>query len=311
VIEWDNEIEELQDLVPDQPFWDGKLSQAYTLRSIQLAGAAVADTVLTELGIYREGGEVSGFHRWMYWNLAYTLETGGAMNSYTSEQVARVEEFLTGALMTGPLGHGMEAEVVSDALGRAPSVYFAAGAFNLAGDTEVECDRRKLAYISLSKMFIVPLENWVPDMVTLEDLRAKLVDLLSIGPLACGDTAVLDLYGMGLDNFSPLYATIDGAAFTDDEMVRLHNSFVELLPELVTADERYNALDLLLWGMAQPEFMMAHPELSYYRENFLTICEDWAVTTTFENSKVTEDDFVRVLNLFRNSLGSSEVNWEE
>jgi len=311
VIEWDEELESLQELVPDQPFWDGSLTHAYTLRSIQLAGGSVLEPVLTTLTQYREGGEVSGFHGWMYWNLAYTLESGGGMAPYSDDQRNEVQDFLTNGIESGPLGPGEECEVIADALGRVPSVGFAGVMINLAADGDVECERRKLAEKAVAGMLVIPPEQWIDSVETAGTLRGRVVDMLEGGSLECGNSPLLDTYVGLIAYYSPQYASIPGIEFTDDEMMRVHLAFMELLPELESAEERYKALDLTLWGIAQTDFMMVNPELSWFRGNFIAIHDDWSVTTTFEGSTVTEDDFVRMLMLFRNSLGDDDVVWVE
>ena len=44
--------------------------------------------------------------------------------------------------------------------------------------------------------------------------------------------------------------------------------------------------------------MMAHPELSKYRTTFVNLCEDWSKNTSFDNSKISKEDFTTLLEDF-------------
>jgi len=309
VIDWDDQIEDLQDLVPDHDFWDGRLSHAYTLRSLQLAKGEALDRILQELARYREGGEVSGFHAWMYWDLGWSVGSDGSMYPYTEEQVARVKEFLIGGLADGPLGEGQEAQVVSDALGRVPSAEFFERLLEVATNLNLPCERRQVGYLGLATMLRAPLARWADGSAGKDEYRRKSVALVEKGGLLCGNVPLLEFYASLMTAFSPSAGTPPEEKLTDEQMLGIHQAFVELLPDLKTADERALALDLLLWALVQPDFMMRHPELSHYRDIFLGICEDWMETTTFEGSVMTGEDLERLITLFRHTLGEESI-WE-
>jgi hypothetical protein len=78
-----------------------------------------------------------------------------------------------------------------------------------------------------------------------------------------------------------------------------------MLPTFTTADDRGSALYLLVSGLVQSEFMMQHLELRTYRDIYLPIYDDWSTTTTFEDAKITQEQFQQLLQDFRNKLGDS------
>jgi hypothetical protein len=309
VIDWDDQIDDLQDLVPDHDFWDGRLSHAYSLRTLQLAKGEAVDRILEELAGYREGGEVAGFHGWMYWDLAWSVGSDGSMYPYSEEQVARVSEFLIGGLTDGPLGEGQEARVVADALGRAPSAGFFDRLVEFATNENLPCERRQVGYLGLATMLRAPLGRWADGSAGKDEYRRKSVAVVEKGGLLCGNVPLLEFYASLMTAFGPSEAASPDEKLTDEQMLGIHQAFVELLPELKTADERGLALDLLLWALVQPDFMIHHPELSHYRDIFLGICDDWMETTVFEGSVITGEDLERLITLFRHTLGEGSV-WE-
>jgi hypothetical protein len=308
VLDLDHRLEQLQTLVPDENFWDGRLTHAFILRSIQLARGAALDTILEELAQYRTGGKVTGLHGWMYWNLAWTLEADGGMFPYTENDYKRVDEFLSGGLMEGPLGEGEEAEVIADALARVPSPEQADRFFGMIEDDRLSCERRQVAYLGLQRMLLTPISSWQADREKRNELRERSAQVLERGALACGNGPLLELYSSILTAFTGGFGKAEpGETLTDDQLVRVHEAFVALLPSLKTADERAEAVKLLQWGLAQPDYMMAHPELSKFRDAFIKTHEDWSVSTNFEGSKISREEFERLMDWFRSSLGEESV----
>jgi len=309
LIRWIHEIEGLQDLVPDDDFWLANLTHAYSLRSIQLARSEALEIITDEVSGYREGGWVTEFHKWIYWNLAWSAHSGTGMYPYTMEQGAEIDILLIGALLTGPVGEGEEADVVADVLDVAPSFTMASAIVDILGSGEIVCDRRNLAMSALGSMLYTPVTEWYGYISEAVILRSSVVDLLETTDPECGTGPVLKLYHGMISSFTEDFGAMMDIAITDDEFVRLHDSFMRLLPSLETADERMSALELLLWGFFQPDFMMRNPEMSSLREDLLRIHEDWSQTTTFENSEVDEENFNRTLNAFLDTLGGPSA-WE-
>jgi len=302
VIDWDDRIEDLQDLVPDQPFWDGRLTHAYTLRSIQLGRGEAYDPIMEALSGYRAGGNVSGLHSWMYWDIAWRAFAGGGMFPYKSEEMDGIDEFIMAGFTQGPMGEGEEAWVIADALGRAPSERFAVQlADALAGD--MTCERKQLGYTALAAMLNTPLSTWLVDKESTGRVRAATVGAIGSGKIECATLDLLSLYRAALNVFVFSAGDKLEPELTDEEMVVINGAFMTLAPQLTTADERASALDLLLWGVMQPDFMVVHAEFRRYYQTLVDLHDDWERTTTFENSETTEEDFVRLLRLFRNELG--------
>ena len=310
LLDWDAKMESLQNLVPEENFWNGRLTHAYVLRTIQLAKAQALGPIMRELAGYRSGGTVSDFHRWMHWDIGRTIDGGGDMYPYTDEDRVNIDDFFTGALLEGPYGEGEEARVVAETLGRSPSMAIVDQFVTLARSTDLECGRRQLGYIGLTESFNVPFYEWLETIDAREQLRETAVQLLEDGGLECGNVPVLGLYSGVLFAASDRLQSVKPAWLTDNHMRRIHEAFIALLPDLVTADERAVALDLLIHDLLQPQFMMAHPELTRYREIFLGIYEDWSETTTFEDSVITEPQFAMMLGMFRTSLGY-ESQWAD
>jgi len=309
VIKWDLQLEKLQDLVPDEPFWDGSLTHAYTLRSLQLGESNSLEGLMELLDDNREDEIISGFESWIYWNLAYTVHSGNGLTPYSDDEVGRIGSFLFTGLVEGGLGENEKAWVIADALGRAPSVYYAEILFTIIEDENISCERRQLCYSSLGNMFYVPLRTWLSDQETKTSMKARAVNILSEPDVGCGQVSVLKLYKGVMAAYKPrLYGAPEDWEFNHDDYVRVNESFRGFSDELDTAEERLRALDLLLMegGVGQPDFLMFYKDHEEYYEFLADLHEDWASTTTFEGTDVDREDFDSLLRLFNNSLG----NWD-
>lgn len=298
ILDWNSQIESLQDLAPDQPFWDGRLTHAMSLRSIQLARRSALDTIFSELGQYRDGGGISDFHKWMYWNLARTTWDSGGMYPYTDDDVNLIVDFLmSGGLENGPTGEGEEAWVIADALGRAPSWQWANALFQEATSNITEQVRRDLCFTAIARMLHMPVKAWLTTTDSALLLKGKVLSQIE-DRLLVSNGELLKLYSGILTAFSADQASFLDCELTDDELFRIHDAFIILLPELTIADDRAAALDLLRWGLMQHEFTLWHEDANRYYDPLTEIYYDWILTTTFENSETTAEQFtILLLNL--------------
>jgi hypothetical protein len=281
ILDWNSEIESLQDLAPDQPFRQSAL-----------------DMIFSELGQYRDGGGVSDFHKWMYWNLARTTWDSGGMYPYTDDDVNLIVDFLmSGGLENGLTGEGEEAWVIADALGRAPSWQWAVALFQEAENNVTEQVRRDLCFSAIAQMLHMPVNAWLTTTDSALLLKGKALSHIEDRRLLSNE-ALLKLYSGILTAFSADQASFLDCELTDDELFRIHDAFIILLPELTIADDRAAALDLLRWGLMQPEFTLWHEGASRYYDPLTEIFYDWILTTTFENSETTSEQFaILLLNL--------------
>lgn len=297
------QIEGMQKHVKEN-FWDGRLSIAYNLRVIQLARAQALEAILRELEPYRKGGKVSKLHDWMYYNLGWSLHTHGGLYPYSKEDLERINQFLEKGLREGPLGDGEEAKTIADALGRAPSLQEAGRLFRIIDDPNLPCERKQLGYIGLARMFQTPVLSWLNDVNSVDWLRERVMHVVELGTLPCGNNPLFKFYEGVLTGFTRTTGKqYPGSLFADNDLIRIHDVFIGFLPSLKTADDRASALYLLRWGLLQPEFMMRHTELGKYREQLLKIYANWVVSTTFEGASISEQDFNLLLQDFRDSLG--------
>jgi hypothetical protein len=308
-LDFDHQIEDMQKYV-EEDFWEGRLSIAYNLRGIQLARSQALEAILREIEPYRKGGKVSGFHDWMYYNLAWSLHDTGGLFPYTEQDRQRIDTFLQEGLETGPLGDGEEAQAIAKAIGKAPSTDEAGRLFGMINRENLPCERKQLAYTGLAAMFLVDLGSWAPDPTSQEWLRNGVMGIVEKGALPCGNGPLFKFYEAVLTGFTkntgPQYP---GSLFSDEQLIKMHETFIGLLPGFKSADDRASALYLLLYGFLQTEFMMRHPELGRYRDTLLQIYDDWSTTTTFENASIGEEDFRSLLQDFRDSLGTN--TWAE
>ncbi len=296
VLDFDNRLEDLQELAPFDDFWDGELTIPYNLRSIQFARAEALDAILENLDPYRTGGEVSGLHSWMYWDLAWSLGITGGVFPYSGEDFERVHAFLQDGLIRGPLAEGEEAWVIAESLGHVPSAGGAPWLLEVIENFDLPCERRKIGYVGLSAKYGSPVVGWESDQTVIEEFRARSVAALELGPFDCGNMPLLELFVSVNSAFRDVTRETPWVELTDSEMVRLHEAFIDLLPGLTTADERAKALGMASFELMQPEFMMAHPELSWFRDELIAIHNDWSETTSFEGAEITEDDFKVLLD---------------
>ena len=302
VLTFDRFIDGLQTPIQEK-FWDGRLSIAYNLRSIQLAKSQALDPIFQELASDRKGGQVTGLHDWMYYNLAWSLHAGGGLFPYSQSDMDKIDKFIKEGLTAGPMGDGEEAKTIADALGRAPNLQEAGRLSEMVSDSGLPCERRQLGYVGLAKMMATPVETWATDPTSLEWVGARVADLTEIGPLPCGNSPFFGFIEGALSGFTRQAGRQwPGSLFPDSDLVRIHEAFVGFLPQFTSADDRGAALYLLYNGLVQLEFMAKHPELKKYQVVFLNLYEDWSTTTQFENSKLSEDDFKILLQEFKKSL---------
>jgi hypothetical protein len=309
ILDWDREIESLQDIAPDQPFWSGRLTHAMTLRTLQLARSSALDILISELAPYHAGGQVSGLGKWVYWDLAKTAWETGGMWPYSEEDVKNtiVQFLIVGGILQGPMGDGEEARVAADALGRAPSYEWAIALLQVAEGQTTEQDRRDLCFSTVAQMLHIPINTWLtsPDAAML--LKGKILSLIEDRSLV-NDKELLELYSGIMKAFSKEQASSIGAQLTSDELVRIHNAFLEFMPTLTSADDRAIALDFFTWGLMQPDFVAQNEEAQGYFEPLTTIYVDWGTSTTFENSRVTEEEFGILYRYFGRLLGFG-ISW--
>jgi len=308
LIEWDKQLENLQDLIPDEPFWDGRLTHAFTLRSIQQAGSPAIPLLLAELGNYREGGVVSGFHKWIYWDLAQAAYYGNPIVPLQQDEIETITDFLTAGLAEGPTGKGEEAYVIANSIGLAPSVPYAEKIFDLIENENTECVRRQLGYTALGDMFYSPEKAWLKDPEIKKSFKSRVVNAIADADSSCGQVPLLNFYKGTLLAFYPrLYGAPEDWELNHQDMVRINEAFRRLVPELDTAEERYRALDLLLTRVGQPDFLIFYDKAADYHDFLVGLHDDWQTSTTFEGTEITKDDFDSLLRLFHNQLGNLEI----
>lgn len=307
VLEFDRGLEDLQQIVPFDDLWAGQMTIALNLRSIQLARAEAIDLLIEDLAPYQAGGKVPGFQTWIYWNLGWTLHDTGGIYPYTGEDWQRVNSFLEDRLLNGPAGEGEEAWVIADALGRLQYRGEAERFLGLIANLDLPCERRKLGYMGLTEIYNAPVLAWETDPSAVEDLRVRSVAALEHGPLDCGNEPLLEFFRGVIFAFSDYTSHDPEAQLTDEELVRVHRAFMEVLPTLVTADERWLGLSTVIMDLFKPEFNEAHPELSGYRDTLLQIHDDWAQSTDFEGAEVKPEDFQMLLDVLASNLGGNSI----
>jgi hypothetical protein len=175
---------------------------------------------------------------------------------------------------------------------------------------DLPCERKQLAYEGLAGMFLVDIETWAPDPTSQEWLRNGVLGVVEKGAIPCGNSPLFKFYEAVLTGFTkstgPDYP---GSLFTDEQLIKIHDTFMGLLAGFKSADDRASALYLLTYGFTQPAFMMRHPELGRFRTILLQIYDDWSTSTTFEGSSINEEEFKTLLQDFRDSLGNN--TWTE
>lgn len=308
LIDWNRQISTLQELVPDEPFWDGRLTHAFTLRSLQRGGAFSLKNLMLHLQNARlEGRSVSGFLKWAYWNLAYTAYAGNSIAPYTDEDITEINTFLIEGLKTGGTNIDEEAWIVADALGRAPAPYYAEQLFDIIDDENTSCELRQLCYTSLGNMFYVDPNSWLPDLTQREYLKDRAVDMMASPDTSCGVIPVMDLYKGVTRSFYPyLYGEPLDWELDHDDFVKINEAFRGMTPEFVTTEERVRAIDLLLTKIGQPDFLIFYDNADDYHSFLMELHTEWSESTDLEGSDMERDDVENLLRLFRNSLG----NWD-
>ena len=311
VLEFDRSLEDLQEIVPFDDLWAGQNSIPYNLRCFQFARAEALDESIEHLGRNRDGGEVGGLDAWLYWNLAWTADSSGGMFLYPEDDYRRVEEFLLDGVMEGPPSKGEEAWIVAERMADFPSPELADVFLDLVEDPEISCERKVIGIWGLIRIYEKPVSGWSIDPDETAEIRTRSVDILSIGPLQCGNEQLLELIAGVASGFSDDSGQHPEVDLTGEEMVDLHFAFKELLPQLETADERARGLGVASFSLAPPGFLDDKPELSDYRDVLLQVHDEWSESTSFEDSDISESDFGVLLMALRMTLGDEENPWEE
>ena len=206
IVEFDHQMDDLQKSV-DANFWDGRLSIAYNLRSIQLARAQALEPIFRELEPLHQGGQVGGFATWMYYNLAYTLHSEGGLFPYSPDEITKINDLIQQGLVSGPLGDGEEAKTIADSIGQAPSVEEANRLFDLIGNASLPCERHELGYQGLAKMFLEPVETWASDPASQQTLRSGVIAVMEKGILSCGNPPLIKILRERSDRLHPSIRT--------------------------------------------------------------------------------------------------------
>ena len=309
ILDWDSEIESLQDIVPDEPFWDGRLTHALTLRPIQLARSAALHPLLSKLEPYHNGGEVSDFDKWIYWNLAKTAWDIGGMYPYTDEDVpAIVDLLITNGILNGPMGDGEEAAIIADALVRSPSTEWIFALFQIADSQVTLQERRDLCFRTIAGMLQTPGGTWLPDSDSVSLLKDRVLEHLDDRSLV-NNPELIEFYNGILMAFGSAKAREIGVGLDHEDMIRIHDNFIALLPTITESDERAAALGLFTWGIMQPDFVAQLEYPSPYFEQLMEIYVDWGATTTFDNPEISEAEFGILYRHFGRILGFG-IPWE-
>ncbi|MCX6645700.1 MAG: hypothetical protein NTY09_05000 [bacterium] len=309
ILDWDKQIENLQIMAPDQPFWDGRLTHAMTLRSLQLARSSALGTFVSDLAQYDNGGVVSGLARWMYWDLAKTAWEKGGMFPYTEGDVSAIVDFLIEkGLLNGPMSEGGEARSISDALGRAPSMDWINELFRVAELQTTPQERRDLCYSAIAKMLQSPDLNWLTNSESAGWLKEKILAGLDNRSLI-GNAELLELYAGVLLAFQSETARRLDVELTHDDLMRIHSDFIAFMRTLTDTDECAAALRLFQWGIMQPDFTSTLEDSTVFFGPLTEIYNDWGQSTTFENSVTSEEEFGIIYRYFGRVLGIG-IPWD-
>ena len=309
ILVWDGEIESLQDLAPDQPFWDGRLTHAMTLRSLQLARHEALQPLISKIQPYHEGGEVPYLEKWIYWNLVKTAWEGGGMYPYTDEDTSTITDVLIkDGLLDGPMGEGEEAQIIVNALGMAPSMGWIYALFQIGESQVTPQERRDLCWSSLSQMLENPDTSWLTTSETATWLKDHTLAVLDDRSFI-NNPELLRLYSGVLRIFQSRTARNLDVQLTGDDLLRIHLDFIALMQTITDTDERAIALDLFRWGLMQPEFITSLSDSTDLFAPLTDIYYDWGETTTFDTSQTTDIEFGILYRYFGRVLGIG-IPWD-
>jgi hypothetical protein len=309
ILDWDKEIESLQDIAPDQPFWDGRLTHAMTLRPLQLARSESLPGFTAELAAFHSGGQVSEFGKWMYWDLAVTVWEKGGMFPYTDDDLTEIVNLLIkDGLFSGPTGDGEDAPAIADALGKTPSIEWINVISQIADLQNPAPERIDLCYSAISQMFQNPDTSWLTSREAAESLKDRFLSVLDSGT-NISNTELLKLYAGILLAFQSDTARRLNVALTHDDMVRIHLDFIAFMKTLTDTDERASALRLFQWGIMQPDFTSTLEDSSQFFGPLTEIYTDWGQTTTYDTSRTSDEEFGILYRYFGRVLGLG-IPWD-